>query len=412
MPIIGTLPVNITNGQPLDAPTVMTLFNYIVTQVNANAEAIDSDAGTVQSVSISTANGFAGTVLNATTNPAISISTTVTGVLKGNGTILAAATGADLPAMTATVGGAVPTPPNNTTTFLRGDGTFAAPPGAGGGTVTSVSVATANGFGGTVATPTSTPAITITTGITGMLKGNGTAISAAVQGVDYVSGAGGDARYVIMESGGTIQNIGTSRVNLSADGTWNSSDAAGVIDAMLKVYTATFVAPAGGYLKAASFGETRFDFNSQGGEAVGGYFVSTGTGTIGGGSVNDVVGVSGTAIKYTNNWMAGGHFDCYDNFAGGTAIGVNVELRSVKAGSSTYGVNIAQVDGTAGVAVGIQFQGSMAALFNAQASATNLMTLSSSNPMFVTRALGTYAGQCLVISVDGGTLRYIPLYTV
>ncbi len=31
------------------------------------------------------------------------------------------------PTMTATVGGAVPTPPNNTTTFLRGDGTFAAP---------------------------------------------------------------------------------------------------------------------------------------------------------------------------------------------------------------------------------------------------------------------------------------------
>jgi len=30
-------------------------------------------------------------------------------------------------AMTATVGGGVPTPPNNTTTFLRGDGTFAAP---------------------------------------------------------------------------------------------------------------------------------------------------------------------------------------------------------------------------------------------------------------------------------------------
>ena len=35
-------------------------------------------------------------------------------------------------AMSATVGGGVPTPPNNTTTFLRGDGTFAAP--AAGGT--------------------------------------------------------------------------------------------------------------------------------------------------------------------------------------------------------------------------------------------------------------------------------------
>lgn len=40
--------------------------------------------------------------------------------------------------MTSTVGGLVPTPPNNTTTFLRGDGTFAAPSGGGGsGTVTN-----------------------------------------------------------------------------------------------------------------------------------------------------------------------------------------------------------------------------------------------------------------------------------
>lgn len=35
--------------------------------------------------------------------------------------------------MTATVGGGVPTPPNNTTTFLRGDGTFAVPAGGGSG---------------------------------------------------------------------------------------------------------------------------------------------------------------------------------------------------------------------------------------------------------------------------------------
>jgi hypothetical protein len=38
--------------------------------------------------------------------------------------------------MTATVGGLVPTPPNNTTTFLRGDGTFATPPGGGSGGIT------------------------------------------------------------------------------------------------------------------------------------------------------------------------------------------------------------------------------------------------------------------------------------
>lgn len=56
------------------------------------------------------------------------------------------------------------------------------------GTVTSVSVVSANGFAGTVATATSTPAITLTTSITGLLKGNGTAISAATSGTDYSAG--------------------------------------------------------------------------------------------------------------------------------------------------------------------------------------------------------------------------------
>lgn len=51
--------------------------------------------------------------------------------------------------------------------------------GVGSGTVTSVSVVSANGFAGTVATATTTPAITLTTTITGILQGNGTAISAA-----------------------------------------------------------------------------------------------------------------------------------------------------------------------------------------------------------------------------------------
>lgn len=61
--------------------------------------------------------------------------------------------------------------------------------GGGSGTVTSVSVVTANGFAGTVATATTTPAITLTTSITGILKGDGTAISAATAGTDYVTGS-------------------------------------------------------------------------------------------------------------------------------------------------------------------------------------------------------------------------------
>ena len=55
------------------------------------------------------------------------------------------------------------------------------------GTVTSVSVVSANGLAGTVANATTTPAITLSTTVTGLVKGNGTALSAASAGTDYVA---------------------------------------------------------------------------------------------------------------------------------------------------------------------------------------------------------------------------------
>ena len=62
------------------------------------------------------------------------------------------------------------------------------------GTVTSVSVVSANGFDGTVVNPTTTPAITLKTTVTGMVKGDGTAISAATPDVDYATPAYVDAK--------------------------------------------------------------------------------------------------------------------------------------------------------------------------------------------------------------------------
>ncbi|MBK9246768.1 MAG: hypothetical protein IPM69_01310 [Ignavibacteria bacterium] len=223
-------------------------------------------SGTVTSVSVTTANGFGGSVVTATTTPAITVTTSVNGIAKGNGTALSAATsGTDYSAGTSALGtgilksttgtgaltiavagdfptlnqntsgnaatvttnanltgpvtsvgnatsiangaitnamlantdvanlsgtntgdqiisdatitttnittnnvstskhGFAPRLPGNTTTFLRGDGTYATPSG-GGGSVTSVSVTNVNGVSGTVATPTTTPAISLTLG--------------------------------------------------------------------------------------------------------------------------------------------------------------------------------------------------------------------------------------------------------
>lgn len=86
---------------------------------------------------------------------------------------------ADLNLFTTSLQGLVPASGGGTTNYLRADGTFAAPPGATSGTVTTVSVVSTNGLAGTVATATTTPAITLSTTVTGILQGNGTAISAA-----------------------------------------------------------------------------------------------------------------------------------------------------------------------------------------------------------------------------------------
>lgn len=53
--------------------------------------------------------------------------------------------------------------------------------------VTTVSVTSANGFGGSVTNASTTPGISITTSVTGLLKGNGTAVSAATAGTDYMA---------------------------------------------------------------------------------------------------------------------------------------------------------------------------------------------------------------------------------
>lgn len=104
------------------------------------------------------------------------------------GNLLPSAVSAALPnpIPTANLGGGTASSSN----FLRGDGVWAVPSNGGSGTVTSLSVASANGFVGIVTNPSTTPAITVETTVTGLLKGNGTAVSAATAGTDYLAPSG------------------------------------------------------------------------------------------------------------------------------------------------------------------------------------------------------------------------------
>ena len=258
-------------------------LNISYVSPNINLEVANPSSGTVTSVSVVSANGLAGTVATATTTPAITLSTTATGVLSGNGTAISgsAVTQYDVlvggasnavssvgPGTTGQIlqsGGNAANPAYSTSTYpstnaintllyassanvmtalaTANDGvlitsntgapswlgagstgqvltaTTGSPPSwaspATSGTVTSVSVVSANGLAGTVATATTTPAITLSTTATGVLSGNGTAISgSAVTQYDVLVGGASNAissvgpgtSGQILQSGGNAAN--------------------------------------------------------------------------------------------------------------------------------------------------------------------------------------------------------------
>lgn len=113
----------------------------------------------------------------------------------------------------------------SSTTFWRGDGSWAAP--AGTGTVTTVSVAAANGFSGTVANATTTPAITIVAGAITPATVNGVTLSGtstptlAVTGTSGVSGSNTGDQTSVTGNAGTATALQTARAinGVSFDGT-------------------------------------------------------------------------------------------------------------------------------------------------------------------------------------------------
>jgi hypothetical protein len=136
-------------------------------------------SGTVTSVDVS-----GGTTGLTTSGGPVTTSGTITlaGVLNiANG-------GTGQTTATAAINALLPSQTSNSGKYLTTNGTTTSwATVSGTGTVTTVSVVSANGLAGTVANATTTPAITLSTSITGVLKGNGTAISAAVANTDYQS---------------------------------------------------------------------------------------------------------------------------------------------------------------------------------------------------------------------------------
>ena len=197
--------------------------------------------GTVTAVSVVSANGLAGTSSGGAT-PALTLSTTVTGVVKGNGTALSAATAATdyvAPSAYASVNGLTMATARLLGRTTASTGAAEEISVAGGltlsggtltgtsGTVTAVSVVSANGLAGS-SSGGATPALTLSTTITGLLKGNGTAISAATSGTDYAPATSGTSILYGNGSGGFSNvTIGTG-VAFSA-GTLSATGSGGTV---------------------------------------------------------------------------------------------------------------------------------------------------------------------------------------
>jgi hypothetical protein len=208
--VTGTSPVNVATGTTTPVISLAAAYgdtlnpygtktaNYVLAGPTTGAATVPAFralvANDIPSLSYVTSVSFTGgiiTVATPTTTPAFTVAGTSGGIpYFSSGTTWASS--AALTQYGVVYGGGAGAAPVSTaagttgqvlTATTSGAPTWAAP--ATSGTVTSVSVTSANGFAGTVATASSTPAITISTSITGVIKGNGTAISAAVVNTDY-----------------------------------------------------------------------------------------------------------------------------------------------------------------------------------------------------------------------------------
>lgn len=111
------------------------------------------------------------------------------------------------------------------------------------GAVTAISVASANGLAGTSSGGT-TPTLTLSTTVTGLLKGNGTAISAATSGTDYAPATSGSSILYGNGAGG-FSNVTIGSGVSFAGGTLSATGTGGTVTSVAQSFTGGLISVSG-----------------------------------------------------------------------------------------------------------------------------------------------------------------------
>ena len=238
----------------------------------------------------------------------------------------------------------------------------------GDGTVKSVSVATANGFAGTVATSTTTPAITLTTSVTGIIKGNSGGLFAATAGSDYqapvslttlnTSGAATFASNILnipqYQGVVTLTTTGTTGAATFASNTLNIPQYQGSIT-LTTTGTTGVATLVGNTLNIPTYST----YTAATPSAIGAVYGSTGTGATANTALGNTVAVNSTATSSVGIGVAA---TVSASVASATAVGANTSVTAsngtaigggaISVGTGTAIGSSANVQGTGGVAVG------------------------------------------------------------
>lgn len=264
--------------------------------------------------------------------------------------------------------------------------------GGGGGTVTDISVATANGFAGTSDGDPVTPTLTLETTVTGFLQGDGTAISAAsttgsgstlvlstspvlvtpTLGVATATSING---LTITASTGTLTITNAKVVSVSNTLTFTGTDGSSVAFGAggTVLYTASVIPLTIGTTTIASGTNTRILYNNSG---VLGEYTLTGTGTV--------------VAMQTNPTLSGATFTDATNIVFNTTTGTKIGTATSQKLAFYNSTPIIQPTGD--VVTALQNLGLVASATIAGATTIVVADEASDTtcfPVFVTAATGT-----------------------